>query len=369
MSLIVIGLNHRSAPVEVRERFAYPEPQVVPTLARLKESGLVREAVLLSTCNRVELYAVADGESSDGAAVLAEFLVTDRGCPEALTLEGAVYRHGDLAGVEHLFQVACGLDSLVLGETEILGQLKKAYDAALAAGHTGRVLNKVFQNAFSVAKKVRSETSIQRGNTSVASVAVDLAEKIFDGLQDRDVMVIGAGDTSEKTARALLSRGARSLFVSNRSFERAAELAAELGGRAIRFEDWEQEFARIDIIISSTSAPHYVLDRARLATLLERRPPKPLLLIDIAVPRDIDPEVRELDGVYLANVDDLQSVAAEHLRTRRVEIARCEAIIRERARGLQPLLVQGVHPEGQAGAVSRSTTGSSAGIGIFPSRS
>ena len=368
MSLIVIGLNHRSAPVEVRERFAYPEPAVVPALSRITASGLAREAVLLSTCNRVELYAVAEGESAGATQALAEFLVTDRDCREALSLEGAVYRHSDLNGIEHLFEVACGLDSLVLGETEILGQLKKAYDAALAAGQTGKVLNKVFQNAFSVAKKVRSETSIQKGNTSVASVAVDLAEKIFDGLQERDVMVIGAGDTSEKTARALLSRGARSLFVSNRSFERAADLAAELGGRAIRFEDWEQEFARIDIIISSTSAPHYVLDRGRLADLLKRRPPKPLLLIDIAVPRDIDPEVRDLDGVYLANVDDLQSIAEEHLRTRRVEIARCETIIRERARSLQPLLAQGSLPWGPSGSVRRRAPDTAAGADILPSR-
>jgi glutamyl-tRNA reductase len=358
MPLIAIGLNHRSAPVEVRERFAYPEPEVSATLGRIREAGLAREAVLLSTCNRVELYAFSEGETEACSQALLKFLAEDRKCREAL--DGGLYRHRDLAGVEHLFQVACGLDSLVLGETEILGQLKKAYDVALASGHTGRVLNKVFQSAFSVAKKVRSETSIQRGNTSVASVAVDLAEKIFDGLRERDVMVIGAGDTSEKTARALLSRGARSLFVSNRSFDRAAELANELGGRAIRFEDWEQEFDRIDIIISSTSAPHYVLDRPRLARLLERRPPKPLLLIDIAVPRDIDPEVRDLDGVYLANVDDLQSIAEEHLRTRRVEIARCESIISERARSLGSLLTPGAIPWSRPVAHSIPQTGAAA---------
>ena len=359
MSLVVIGLNHRSAPVDVRERFAYAESQIGPTLQRLREAGLVEEAVLLSTCNRVELYAAAAVEASKVAPALVDFLTADRNCRGSLGTE--LYWHADLAGVEHLFKVACGLDSLVLGETEILGQLKKAYELALAGGHTGRCLNKTFQNAFSVAKKVRSETSIQRGNTSVASVAVDLAEKIFDGLQERDVMVIGAGDMSEKTARALLSRGARSLFVSNRSFDRAAELAAELGGRAIHFDEWEKEIARIDIIISSTSAPHYVVDRPRLAALLQRRPTRPLLLIDIAVPRDIDPEVRDLDGVYLANVDDLQSIAEEHLRTRRVEIVRCETIIRDRARGLQSLLNPGAADGGRAF--------SSTGSGVVPSRS
>ena len=241
-------------------------------------------------------------------------------------------QHGSAQSVRHLFRVVSGIDSMVLGETEILGQLKRAYELALRHGQTGRVLNKLFQGAFSAAKRVRSETSIQRGNTSVASVAVDLAEKIFDALAERDVMVIGAGDTSEKTARALLSRGARSLFVSNRSFDRAATLAEELGGRAIHFDQWEREFARIDIVISSTSAPHYILDRPRLERLLVGRHGRPLLLVDLAVPRDVDPEVKLLDGVFLANVDDLQAIADEHVRARREEIVRCDAIVRERAR-------------------------------------
>jgi glutamyl-tRNA reductase len=332
MSLVVLGLSHHSAAVEVRERFAYPEAQVGPTLAKLRETGLAREAVLLSTCNRVELYVAPVQPTRDAAAMLREFLVADRAFTGALG--GELYAHADQVGLEHLFKVACGLDSLVLGETEILGQLKQAYETALTAGHTGKVLNKAFQGAFNVAKKIRSETQIQRGNTSVASVAVELADKIFDGLRGRDVMVIGAGDTSEKTARALLSRGARCLFVSNRSFDRAAALASELGGQAIHFDEWEREFPRIDIVVSSTSAPHYVLDRPKLEQLLRHRGPRPLLLIDIAVPRDIDPDVKLLDGVYLANVDDLQGIADEHLRNRREEIARCEAIIREKARGL-----------------------------------
>jgi len=164
----------------------------------------------------------------------------------------------------------------------------------------------------------------------VASVAVELAEKIFDGLKGREVMVIGAGDTSEKTARALLSRGARSVIVSNRSFDRAAALAKDLGGRAIHFDEWESEFAKLDIIVSSTSAPHYVIDRARLANMLSQRPSRPLLLVDLAVPRDVDPAVKELDNVFLANVDDLQGIADEHVRARQVERARCDVIIRER---------------------------------------
>jgi glutamyl-tRNA reductase len=330
MNFLVLGLSHHTAPVGLREKFAYAETAVLPALARLREAGLATEGVIVSTCNRTELYVSTTRPANEAAPALRKFLRTDRAVADPIGTE--LYVHHQQAALEHLFRVAAGLDSLVLGETEILGQLKKSYEVALQGGHTGRVLNKAFQSAFSVAKKIRSETSIQRGNTSVASVAVELADSIFDGLANRDVMVIGAGDTSEKTARALLSRGARSLFVSNRSFDRAATLAAELGGQAIHFDEWEREFGRIDIVISSTSAPHYVLDRPRLERLLKHRARRSLLLIDIAVPRDIDPDVKQLDGVFLANVDDLQAIADEHVRARRDEIVRCDAIVRERAR-------------------------------------
>ncbi len=332
MTPLVLGLSHHTAPVEIRERFAFAESDVVPALTRLRQRGFISEAVLLSTCNRVELYAVSPRPVVETLPALREFLAVDR--QQLLPPQDGIYTHAGPQGFEHLFRVACGLDSLVLGETEILGQLKKAYDLALAGGHTGRVLNKAFQRAFSVAKKIRSETGIQRGNTSVASVAVDLAERIFDGLKNRDVMVIGAGEMSEKTARALLSRGARSLFVSNRSHDRAVSLAAELGGKAIHFDEWEHEFPRIDIVISNTSAPHYVLDRPRLERLLRTRTSRSLLLIDIAVPRDIDPAVKNMEGVFLADVDDLQAVADEHLRGRREEVIRCEALIREQVNTL-----------------------------------
>ena len=325
---LVLGLSHHSAPVEIRERFAFPESAVPGALERLRSEGLAGEAVLLSTCNRVELYVTTPVPAAEAGRRLREFMARDR---QATGEDpGIWYLHSGARGAEHLFRVASGLDSLVLGETEILGQLKRSYEVALQSRSTGRVLNKLFQAAFAAAKRVRSETGIQRGNTSVASVAVDLAEKIFDGLKGREVMVIGAGDTSEKTARALLSRGAHSVIVSNRSYDRAAALAAELGGRAIHFDEWEREFARLDIIISSTSAPHYVLDRPRMASLLSRRPSRPLLLVDLAVPRDVDPEVKLLDNVFLANVDDLQAIADEHVRARQEERRRCDAIIQER---------------------------------------
>jgi len=236
--------------------------------------------------------------------------------------------------LHHLFKVACGMDSMVLGETEILGQLKKAYELAFQHKYTGARLNKAFQRAFHVAKHIRTETNIQRGSVSVASVAVELAEKIFSSLHEREVLVIGAGETSEKTARALLSRGARSIIVANRSHDRAVALANELGGRAVQFDDWAGEFQKIDIAISSTSAPHHILDRARLEPLMKLRQQRPLLLIDIAVPRNIDPEVNFLENVYLYNIDDLQAIADDYLKQRKEEIARCEAIIGEKVKAL-----------------------------------
>ena len=327
--ILVLGLSHHTAPVTLRERFAFAEARVPAVLQMLRDGGLAGEAVVLSTCNRVELYTATALEPRRAFAELRQFLLTCHDYRDPLTDE--LYLLAEPQSIEHLFRVACGLDSMVLGETEILGQLKKAYDFSLQHGHSGPVLNKAFQKAFNVAKHIRTETNIQRGSISVGSVAVELAEKIFSSLSDRHVMVVGAGETSEKTARALLSRGAKSIIVSNRSYERAAALAAELGGTAIQFEEWEKTFADIDIVISSTSAPHYILDRPKLEPLMRLRRNRPLLLIDIAVPRDIDPQVNFLDNVYLYNIDDLQAIADDSLKQRKEEIARCEAIIREKA--------------------------------------
>jgi glutamyl-tRNA reductase len=332
MPLVVLGLSHRSSPVTVRERFAFAEGSVPSALQVLRDSGAADEAVILSTCNRVEIYAVTLREPTAAFAALREFLITRHQYHDPLTNE--IYALSEPQSLYHLFKVASGLDSMVLGETEILGQLKKAYDLALQNGYTGGRLNKAFQRAFNVAKHIRTETNIQRGSVSVGSVAVELAEKIFSRLSDRDVMIIGAGDTSEKTARSLLSRGARSILVSNRSHDKAVALASELGGRAVPFDGWAAEFANIDIVVSSTSAPHYVLDRAKLEPLMSLRRNRPLLLIDIAVPRDIEPEVNFMENVYLYNIDDLQAIANDSLRQRQEEVARCEEIIREKAEAL-----------------------------------
>jgi glutamyl-tRNA reductase len=351
MNVIVVGLSHHSSPVELRERFAFAEAKIPEALKSLRESGVAGEAVILSTCNRVEIYAATALEPARAFAALKQFLARwgettgepplehDSGSrgrsPHQTEIGDELYALAEPQSLHHLFRVACGLDSMVLGETEILGQLKKAYDLALQHQHTGARLNKAFQRAFHVAKHIRTETNIQRGSVSVASVAVELAEKIFSSLNDREVLVIGAGETSEKTARALLSRGARGIVVANRSHERAVALAGEFGGRAVQFDDWAGEFQKIDIAISSTSAPHYILDRAKLEPLMKARQQRPLLLIDIAVPRDIDPEVNLLENVYLYNIDDLKAIADDSLKQRREEVARCEAIINEK---IKPLL-------------------------------
>src|ERR1043166_3981356 len=240
MPIIAVGLSHRSAPVTVRERFAFAEAAIPDALQKIRDLGMASEAVILSTCNRVEIYASSDLPENKAFGVLQNFLIEHHDYRDEITTE--IYTLGEPRSIEHLFKVACGLDSMVLGETEILGQLKKAYEIALQHKHTGSRLNKAFQKAFNAAKQVRTETNIQRGNVSVASVAVDLAEKIFSALDDRQVIVIGA----------------HSIIVSNRSHERAVALARELDGRAVHFEEWGREFAKIDIIISSTSAPHYV---------------------------------------------------------------------------------------------------------------
>ncbi|MEY4917447.1 MAG: Glutamyl-tRNA reductase [Verrucomicrobiota bacterium] len=350
MNVVVIGLSHRTSPVKLRERFAFAEEKIPAVLTALRASGIVTEAAILSTCNRVELYAATPLAPETACAELKKFLVrwgetlsSPNQAAEKLRLGGVsphqelrdeIYFHAEPHSLHHLFKVASGLDSMVIGETEIFGQLKAAYELALTHQHTGARLNKAFQRAFNVAKHIRTATNIQRGSVSVMSAAVELAEKIFSNLAEHEVLVIGAGETSEKTARALQSRGVKRITVTNRSPERAATLAAELGARTVPFAQWPEEFERIDIAISSTAAPQPILDRATLEPMMKRRKHRPLLLIDIAVPRDIDSAVSELDNVYLYNVDDLQGIAAEYLKLRQEEVVRCEKIITEKVAAL-----------------------------------
>jgi glutamyl-tRNA reductase len=339
MSVVVIGLSHRSAPVELRERFAFAGETIPHALQALRDAGLATEAAILSTCNRVEIYAATPLAPDAAFVELKKFLIAHHAYDGALGDE--LYTFAEPHSLHHLFKVAAGLDSMVIGETEIFGQLKSAYELAFQHKHTGARLNKAFQRAFNVAKHIRTETNIQRGSVSVMSAAVELAEKIFTSLAEHEVLVIGAGETSEKTARALQSRGVKKITVTNRSPERAAALAAELDARTVPWEHWPEEFERIDIAISSTAAPQAILDRATLEPLMKRRKHRPLLLIDIAVPRDIDPAVGELDNVYLYNVDDLQGIANDCLDLRKEEVARCEKIIAEK---VAALLAANRHP-------------------------
>ena len=319
------GLTFEKTAVELREKVAFRASQLPGALAAMKEQLGLREAVLVSTCNRVEYFGATDG-AVRAAEAWPVFLRRFHSIGEDFTPLSFQLR-GEPC-VEHLFSVAAGLKSMVVGETEILGQLKDAYDVARTGGQTGKWLNRLFQSSFAAAKSVRSRTAITRGSVSVGSVAVDLAEKIFGDLRGCRVMVIGAGETSERTARALLSHGVPSILVANRTYERAAALAGELGGEAVRWEEWDTHAREIDIMISSTSAPHYVLTADQLGGLLRQRARRPLFLIDLAVPRDFEPAINLLDDVYLYDIDDLQSIAQGHLRERQTEIVRSVEILK-----------------------------------------
>jgi glutamyl-tRNA reductase len=327
--LVCLGLNYRTTPVEVRERVAFPEVQVPEAVQQVRGLPGFEEGVVISTCNRVELYAThALDQHQNAHERLITYLVERFELAPEQAEALVTYKLDSAEAARHLFRVVSGLDSMVLGETEIFGQVKAAYQTALAAGTTSRTLNKLFQQAFTVGKKVRNETSIQRGSTSVGSVAVDLAEKVHD-LNKCRVMLVGAGEMSRTCAQSLLSRGAHSIIVSNRSHDRAVEMAAEMKGKAIRFDEWESALHEVDVIISSTSAPHFIIKPELIREVMRKRRWEPLLIIDIAVPRDVDPQVNDIEGVYLYDIDALQAIADEGRREREKQLAACEQIIEE----------------------------------------
>jgi len=324
MELFCLGLNHRTAPVRVRELFAVGTPKLGQASHDLMAGVEAAEAVVISTCNRTEFYIAA--ENADEARHRLESQLASQ-VPENEDLATHFYTMQKGEAARHLCRVVSGLDSMVLGETEIFGQVKQAYQAALASGATSGVLNRLFQRAFGVGKKVRTETSIQEGSTSIGNVAVDLAEKIFGHLKDSEVMVLGAGEMSRLTAQALVSRGARSIFVANRSYDRAVELATEMNGRAVRFDEWQSVLEKVDVVISSTGAPHAIIHRADVEKARRARKFRPLFFIDIAVPRDIEPAVGEIEEVYLYDIDTLEQLAEEARLRRQRQIEDCERII------------------------------------------
>lgn len=326
MKVFVTGLSYKTAPVEVREKLAV-RPSLLPCCGcRIKLAAGLEEVVLVSTCNRVEVYG-ATAAWVQGKV----FRIFQQLCPD-LDVTPYVYVKEGAAAVKHLFAVASGLDSMVIGETEITGQVKNAYQAAQPVGLTGRVLNRWFQTALQVAKEVRTRTGIGRGATSVGSVAVELAEKVFAGdLSDKTVMILGAGKMGEACVRHLAKSGTRSVLVANRSLERARTLAAEFGGRALSFDERLAAMTEADIVVSSTGSPTTVLHKDEIAGILPARSNRPLILIDIAVPRDIATDVEELENVYLYNIDHLEAIVRENSRLREQEISRCNEIIARRA--------------------------------------
>jgi len=330
MNLFVIGLSYKTAPVEVREKLAFQASRLRCQGCRLKLAGGLDELVIVSTCNRVEIYGVTQSPARSLETLFKVLSSAD------LDYQPYIYRREGLAAVEHLFSVVSGLDSMVIGETEITGQVKLAYQAAQDAGLTGKITNRLFQTALQTAKEIRTETGIGRGSTSVGSVAVELAERIFEqDLSRKTVMIIGAGKMGEACVKHLAKKGAQSILVTNRSFDKARTLASEFGGEAAPFERRLEQLARADIVVSSTGSPQTILCRADLEKIMESRRNQPLFLIDIAVPRDIDSDVQELPNVYLYNVDHLEKIIQENVRNREQALTRCREIIGERAAALQ----------------------------------
>ncbi|MGO8701543.1 MAG: glutamyl-tRNA reductase [Limisphaerales bacterium] len=334
-TLFVAGISFRTAPVALREQLAVIPSRVIEAAKRLKELGGLSEVALVSTCNRVELYGVSPHPG--GFAELLASLAREK-----IDLSSYVYVHTNEDAARHLFAVAGGLDSMVLGETEITGQIKTAYEAARGAELTGRILNGVFQRAFQVVKAIRTRTQVGRGATSVGSVAVQLAEKILgDDFQSKTIMIIGAGKMGEACIRHLAKKGVRSVIVANRSLEHAAELAREVGGQAVNYmDDGLAAMQEADIVVSSTGCPETILDREDVEAVMRQRPNRPLFLIDIAVPRDIAVDVERLENVFLYNIDHLQQLMRENVRLREQELSRCRGIIEEHTAALMAKLNQ-----------------------------
>jgi glutamyl-tRNA reductase len=325
MAIVVLGLNHKTAPVEVRERLHIADKDLPDSLARLGALAETIEGLILSTCNRVEIYSVVP-EGPAARAPLQGFLAAERGVPVEAFAE-ACYLHEGQEAVRHAFRVASSLDSLVVGEGQILAQVKAAYAAAARQAATGPILNALMERTLHVAKQVRTETGIGSVPVSVASVAVDLARRIFSDLAGRTVMILGAGEMAELALTHLKDEGIQTILVANRNHERAVELAGRVGGRAIKFDHARDVMIDADIVISSTAAPHVILGPDDMTEVVRRRHYRPIFLIDIAVPRDIDPRVNDLDNVYLYDIDDLQAEVAANLSSREREAVRAEAIV------------------------------------------
>jgi glutamyl-tRNA reductase len=327
MQLVVVGLNHKTAPVEVRECFSLSADKVKAGLRHIDEYEEINEAVILSTCNRSELYVVVE-DAEESLPALKQFLY-DLASNDDDDVDAYLFHYYDEACIEHLFRVAASLDSLVIGEGQILSQVKKGYWIAKEAGTTSTVLNTLFHRAISVGKRVRTETKIAYSAVSVSYAAVELAKNLFGDLASSKVLLIGAGQMAELTARHLVDQGVETVFVSNRNYDRAAELAAKFHGVAIKTEHAMQCAVNTDIVITSTGAPHYIVKAWETQQLMKKRKGKPIIFIDIAVPRDVEPEVADVKGVSLYNIDDLEAVVDSNIKVREQEAALAGEIVAE----------------------------------------
>jgi glutamyl-tRNA reductase len=325
--LLALGASHKTASLELRERIALPTARAARVLAELTEHHSIHEAVALFTCNRTELYLVTGDALEAENAALA--ILSRQAGLRPTELLGSLYSLRGADAVEHLFAVTGGLDSMIVGEAEVQGQVKRAYEMALVEGVSGPVSNRLFRDALAAGKRVRTETGIARNNVSVSTVAVQLAGEFLGELTQRRVLVIGAGENAELTARALRDRGVDTLFVANRRYDRALGLAQQFGGRAVTFDDMPRELEAADIVVTSTGAPHQILGREELEFVAATRMGRPLVLIDLAVPRDIEPSVRDCPGIALYDMDDLQRAVARNMDAREAEAAEALVLVRE----------------------------------------
>ena len=331
--IVSIGTSHHVAPIEFREKLAFSDEQLIESLQCLYESDRIQEAAILSTCNRVEVYAIAN--STPNADTSAEMLVEFLSRYHQISTESLkkwCYLHRNLDTIQHLFRVASSLDSMVVGESQILGQVKAAYDLSRSSGSVGTILNRFFTKAFSVGKRIRSETTITAGAVSISYAAVELAKKIFNTLEGKTVAVIGAGEMSELTAKHLVANGASKVIVANRTYERAVKVADKFNGTPFPYDSDLNFLIDADIVISSTDASDYLIKRQVLADIMRKRKRRYMFLIDIAVPRDIDPDVSKVDHAFLYNIDDLEAVVASNLKDRQQEAVRAEQIVSEEAK-------------------------------------
>lgn len=326
MQLIIVGLNHKTAPVSLRECFAFSEEKIRGALDRLSREKQVLEAVILSTCNRTEIYAVAE-EAEKAMPYLAKFFVELAGL--TINAENHFYCLIEDDAIRHLYRVAASLDSLVVGEGQILSQVKKAYRDAKEQGTTDVLLNTLFHSAISVGKKIRTATRIAHSAISVSSAAVALAKKLFGQLNDCKIMILGAGKMSELTAKHLVANGVKSVFVANRHYHNAVKLAQKFKGQAVPYDKLLHWATEADIIITSTGAPHFIVHKPDVEQVMAQRPGRPIVFIDIAVPRDVDPRVAEVDGVKVYNIDDLEQVVETNIKERSQEADKAQAIIEE----------------------------------------